>query len=411
MSFRHLALVLAVVSLSACDTVRSDAQPDPTPIELSPLAAEMVSQSTAFGLSLFAETVASRDDNVLLSPLSASIALTMLLNGTDGATYDQIHAMLGYRADQDLDAVNEAYRSLRTQLLASDPEVKLALANAVFTHSRYTAGAPFKETYLSGVTTAFDALVQDLDFEAPSTLDAVNNWASDHTNGRVPKVLDEISPDLVLLFLNAVYFDGAWTTPFDPARTRDAGFVLASGTAVQVPTMMGKVQGMLAEGDGYRAAELPYGRGGFSMVVMVPEGSLSDFALDLRAGLWGDVTTRLGAAGDPAEVLVQLPRFSFESEAMLNDQFQALGMTDAFDAAVADLTRMHDDPRLRVSFVKQNAFIAVDERGTEAAAVTTGGVEAVSLGPHLFANRPFVFAIRERTSGTLLFLGQVADPR
>lgn len=411
MLLRASALLLALVAFAACDASRSDTQTGPTVIELSPLAAQVVGQSTAFGLDLFAQTVAGRDDNVMLSPLSASAALTMLLNGTDSETYAQIHTMLGYRDDQDLGAINQAYQSLSRQLLAADPDVKLALANAVFTNSRYTASAPFKATYLSTLTESFGALAQNLDFQAPATLDAINGWASDHTNGRVPKVLEEIDPDLVLLLMNALYFDGAWSTPFDIQATRDADFALADGSTVQVPTMTGTVPALVVGGDGYRAAELPYGRGNFSMVVMVPDGPLAAFAERLRDGLWNDLTARLGAAGDPAEVLIHLPTFTFESDELLNDHLKALGMTDAFHADTADLTPMHDDPRLQVSFVKQNTFIAVDERGTEAAAVTTIGVGAVSLGPHLFADKPFVFAIRERTSGTLLFLGQVADPR
>ena len=407
----HLALLLTLSALSACDTMRSEAQADPTPLDLSPLAAELIGQNTDFGLGLFAETAAQQSDNVMLSPLSASIMLTMLLNGTDGDTYAQIHEMLGYAEDQDLDAVNEAYRSLRTQLLAADPAVDLALANAVFTDSRFTAGVPFKAPFLSRMTKAFDALVQNLDFAAPSTLEAVNGWASDHTNGRVPKVLDEIDPDLVMLLMNAVYFNGEWSTRFDPARTADADFKLADGTTVQVPTMTGEVRGLAVTGEGYQAAEIPYGRGNFSMVVVVPDAPLAAFAGELRDGVWADVTRQLAEAGDWGEVLVRLPRFEFSSDELLNDPLQALGMTDAFTAGRADLTRMHDDPRLEVSFVKQNTFVAVDERGTEAAAVTTGGIRAVSLGPHLFTDRPFVFAIRERTSGALLFLGQVADPR
>ncbi len=402
-------LLLVLFALAACDTARPSAQTDPTPLDLSPLAVELIEQNTDFGLGLFAETGA--EGNVMLSPLSASILLTMLLNGTDGETYAQIHEMLGYADGQDLDAVNEAYQSLRTQLLAADPAVDLALANAVFTDARFTAGVPFKVPFLSRMTTAFDALVQDLDFAAPSTLDAVNGWASENTNGRVPKVLDEIDPDLMMLLMNAVYFNGEWSTRFDPARTADAGFELADGTTVQVPMMTGEVRGRAVLGDGYHAAELPYGRGNFSMVAIVPRAPLAELAGRLRDGLWDEVTRQFDAAGDGVEVSVRLPRFEFSSDELLNDQLQALGMTDAFDAGRADLTRMHDDPRLEVSFVKQNTFVSVDERGTEAAAVTTGGVRAVSLGPHLFADRPFVFAIRERTSGALLFIGQVADPR
>ena len=406
----RLAALLVVLAVAACDTSRSHVPVSPTPIDLTPLATQLIGQSTAFGLDLFAETAAGRDDNLMLSPLSASIALTMLLNGADGATYDQIRAVLGYDADQDLDAVNRAYQSLRNQLLAADPSVRLAIANAAFADAGFVAGQPFAPPFRSAMESTFDARIQTLDFHTPSTLDRVNGWAREATAGRVPSVLTEISPDLVLLLLNAVSFDGDWATPFDRAATRDGAFQLADGTTVEVPTLTGTVPGLTVSGDGYQAAELPYGRGNFSMVVMVPDGPLGDFVPRLRDGAWAEVRTTLDAAGGWSDILVHLPRFSFSTDQLLNAPLQALGMTDAFSSA-ADLSRMHADPRLYVKFVKQTTFVAVDEDGTEAAAVTTAGVGVVSLGPHLFADRPFVFAIRERTTGTLLFLGQVTDPR
>ena len=410
----RLSLVLALaLTLPAvgCDSQGTDARSsDPVPIELSPVGEALVQNSNAFGVGLFARTVAEDDGNLMLSPLSASVALTMLLNGTDGDTYTQIRDMLGYAEIQDLDAINAAYQSLRTQLLAADPEVQFTLANAVFYDSVYNSGAPFKAPFLTALQTSFDATSEGLPFGDPAALDVINGWASENTNGRVPRVLDEISQDLVLILMNALYFKGSWTTEFEASDTQDADFRRADGSTVRVPTMTGKIPSRLAHGDGYTAIEMPYGRQNFSFVALLPdEGSLSDFAARLDAGLWTDAVTRLGALPDGSGVTVRLPRFSFSTDQMLNKQLQALGMTDAFSRA-ADLSRMSDDPRLQVSFVKQNTFVDVNEEGTEAAAVTTVGVEATSAGPAFVADRPFVFAIRERTSGTLLFIGQVADP-
>jgi serpin B len=401
-----LALVLAL-SVAGCDATDTDGPPpSPKAIPLSSLGHALVGQSNAFGVELFAEVAAEERGNLMLSPLSASIALTMLLNGADGDTFTQIRDALGYAPEQDLGAINETYRALREALLAADPSVQLALANAAF----YDGSHGFKAPFLEALRGAFDARVEPLNFQNPASVDVVNRWANDHTNGRIPRVLEELDPDLVLLLMNALYFKGDWSTPFNPARTQPGPFRRADGTDVQVPIMEGKVQALSVRGEGYEALEMPYGRRNFSMVILLPEDPLSEFVPRLNGALWADVSARLGSRDEWTDVLVRLPRFSFSYERMLNESLRALGIRDAFVPRVADLSRMSDDPRLYVDFVQQNTYVEVNEEGTEAAAVTTVGVMPASLGPHFFVDRPFLFAIRERTTNTLLFIGQVTNP-
>ena len=401
----RLALfALLALALASCDTAGADAPTEPVTIDVTPEARALIGQSNDFGLRLFAEVAG--DENLMLSPLSASVALTMLLNGSDGATYDQIHEMLGYAPDQDLPQINASYQSLRTQLLAADPQVQFALANAVFYRDDF--GPNIQTPFLDAMRASFDAETAGLDFASPSALDVINGWASDNTNGKIPKVLDRLDPDLVMLLMNALYFKGTWTTEFDEAATAPAAFTLADGSTVQVPTMSGEVEARRAQGEGYRAIELPYGRRNFSMVVLVPDGPLGE-ATDELATLWADASRQLDGSDTWAPVPVRMPRFTFETDELLNEPLQTLGMVDAFDGR-ADLSRIA--PGLNVSFVKQNTFIDVNEEGTEAAAVTTIGIAVESSGPAPFVvDRPFVFALRERTTGTLLFIGQVADPR
>ena len=415
------ALVLLLAALLAgCDILGSDSgEPEPKTITLSAETRTAVRQSNAFGVSLYARVAADEPGNLMLSPLSASIALTMLLNGSDGNTYTQIRDMLGYAPGQDLAAINAGYQSLRTQLLAADPEVRFSLANAVFHSERFVFKAPF----LTTLETAFDARVQGLNFADPASAGIVNQWASDNTNGRIPRVVeDEIPANTVMFLMNALYFKGDWSEPFDVAVTAPRAFRLAGGETVQVPTMTGSVPARTVRGDGYTALELPYGRRNFSMVVLMPDSlprpgrSLAGFAAQLDAGLWTDATTRLdanvwtsapaGAQGEWPLTTVSLPRFSFSYQKELSDQLQALGMVDAFGAA--NLSRMSDGG-LSVTGVQQNTFVAVNEEGTEAAAVTNVTIGVSSL-PGFSADRPFVFAIRERTTNTLVFIGQVANP-
>ena len=405
---RLALLALLGLALASCDAAGADAPTEPVTIDISPEARALIGQSNDFGLRLFAETAG--EGNLMLSPLSASVALTMLLNGADGATYDQIHTMLGYAPGQDLPAINASYQSLRSQLLAADPQVQFTLANAVF--YRDTFGPAIQAPFLDAMRTAFDARVGALDFGSPSALEAINGWASASTNGKIPEVLDEISPELVMLLMNALYFKGSWSTEFDEAQTATGAFELAGGTTVDVPMMSGMVEARLASGEGWRAAELPYGRRNFSFVAIVPDAPLGDAVGELAAGLWADVARQLdgptGEAETWTEAEVRMPRFTFETDAGLNEPLQTLGMVDAFDGR-ADLSRIA--PGLKVDFVKQNTFVDVNEEGTEAAAVTTIGIDLTSAGPSFAADRPFVFAIRERTTDTLLFIGQVADPR
>ncbi len=409
------AFLLLLAPLMGCDLAGDDAPADPTPITLSPLAKDLVAQGNDFGMDLFAEVAAEDSDNLMLSPLSASVALSMLLNGADGDTFAQIRDMLGLAPEADLDAINAAYADLREQLLGADPEVQFTLANAMFHNSRITDGFPLEAPFLTALRGPFDARVDGLDFLAPEALETINGWAADKTNDRVESVLEELNPRLVLLLMNALYFKGDWSTPFEDENTRAATFTLASGETVQAPTMHGAPQALLVSGDGYTAVELPYGRRNFSMVLLTPEagtpeaGSLAAFAAALRGGLWRDATTALDAQEAFYKVDVALPRFSFETDKTLNSTLEALGMRDAF-GPLANLSRIQAQLPLVVSFVKQNTFVEVNEEGTEAAAVTTIGVGLTSVGPQFIADRPFVFAIRERTTNTLLFVGQVANP-
>jgi serpin B len=408
-SLRTLAVLLILLVGAGCDA-NEEALRDPAPLDLSPAARTFVGHSNGFGAELFARAAAGEDGNVMLSPLSASVALTMLLNGTDGDTYAQIRDALGYPAALDLAAINASARSLRSQLLGVDPSVQLALANAVFYDQDYGAAFPLKPAFLAAMRDDFDAPPQALDFSAPVALSTINGWASDNTRGRVPRVLDEIDPDLVMVLMNALYFKGDWTTPFRESATAQEPFTLAGGATVDVPMMSGEVQARLAAGDGYTALELPYGRRNFSMVVVMPEAPLADFVPTLDGDRWGAIAGALGDADEWHRTLVSLPRFRFSTDRSLNAALQSLGITDAFQPGVANFTRLGDDPRLVLSFVKQNTFVETNERGTEAAAVTTGGMVVTSMPQMVVVDRPFVFVIRERTSGALLFIGQVANP-
>jgi serpin B len=159
----------------------------------------------------------------------------------------------------------------------------------------------------------------------------------------------------------------------------------------------------------YSALEMPYGRKNFSMVLIVPNNNLSDFYQSFDINTWNEITSTFDQMNSWNETMVQLPKFKFDYEKKLNDQLIAMGMVDAFSPMAADLSGI-SDADIFVSFVKQNTFVEVNEEGTEAAAVTTIGIELTSVGPYFVVDKPFIFAIRERTTNTLLFIGGVTNP-
>jgi serpin B len=399
-------LISFVILLLLVSCKKDDPQPaiqDPVTIELPDKASGIIQNSNAFGLNLFREVSAVEDNNLMLSPLSASVALTMALNGADGQTFDQMYQMLGYEG-LTIEEVNQVYLSLTEQLLAADPKVELALANALW----YRLDFNVKQSYLETMSKVFNSHIEGLDFADPSALDVMNKWASDNTNGKIPKVLDEISWQAVMFLMNALYFKGDWTWQFDPDKTSDGDFLMENGSSVTVPVMSGKLPVKVYSGNDYTAAELFYGRQNFSMIFIVPQGTVGDFIEGWGGDDYLELTAALDDISEPTEKDVFIPRFKFDFEKELNDQLKALGMTDAFDPDLADFLGISDTD-IFISFVKQNTFIEVNEEGTEAAAVTTIGFEFTSID--MFAvDRPFVFAIRERTTNTLLFIGKVLDP-
>lgn len=408
-SLVSVALILVLTCLWSCK--KDDPKPNLTPkdIVLTAKSAQVISNSNTFGIDLFTRTAAAESQNLMLSPLSASTALTMLLNGCGGNTYTQLKSTLNYPEDMTIEEVNEAYKSLVSQLLIADSKVELALANAIF----YRNGFAVKSPFLSTMSTDFEATVRGLDFDAPSALTTINKWASDNTFEKIPKVLNEISGNAVMFLMNALYFKGDWSYQFDKDLTTLKPFNLDNGSSVNVSTMTGEVGARLAYGNSYRAIELPYGRTNFTMVIVVPENTLAEFYQSFSGSVWNSITTALDANTSFGKVDVFMPRFEFSYEKILNDQLKSMGMTDAFDEVLADLSGIAD-ASIFVSFVKQNTFVEVNEEGTEAAAVTTIGVNftSVPLDPPPFViDKPFVFAIRERTTNTLMFIGQVADPR
>lgn len=396
------AAMFAAGCSNALDPV--DAGPiDSLPRSLSASEQALIEYSNAFGLELL-RTVVGEDDrpNVVLSPLSASMALGMTLNGARTGTFDAMRSTVGFD-DLSQDEINAAYRDLIDLLEDLDPNVRFAIANAVWANEDIT----FREAFFQAVRESFDAEAASRSFADPATLDEINAWVADRTEGLIDEILGTLDPELAMLLVNAIYFEGAWTTRFDPEETAPADFTREDGSTVRVPMMrMTDAEVALGGGAGFQVAELPYGGGAFAMTLVLPQGDARDFVAGLTPVRWAEV---LGTLGEPREIdLLSLPRLRLTWDGYLNDALRAMGMEVAFTGG-ADFSGMTEDVGLCLDFVRQKTFLEVDEAGTRAAAVTAVGVGVTSFTGFV-ADRPFVLAIRERLSGTILFAGLVGDP-
>ena len=343
-------------------------------------------------------------DNVFLSPLSASMALGMTLNGAAGATADEMRRTLGF-GDTPQATVNEGYQGLIGLLKSLDTRTDIRIANAIFPRREF----PFEPAFLETGKQYFGAEIRPLDFAAPSSVKTINDWVSGATNAKIPTIIDEIDPNDVMFLINAVYFKGTWRSRFDPKQTTSTTFHAIGGREQPMRLMYQRSKLPYFETADYQAVDLQYGNSAFTMTVLLPKPGKDVNALvaGLSDASWADLAGRF----HDSEVDLSLPKLKLEYERTLNDDLQALGMRLAFTAAdftPMSSTRGHD---LVISSVKQKAFVDIYEEGTEAAAATVVTIEVTSMPQTsvMRIDRPFVFAIRERFSGTILFVGKIVE--
>jgi len=405
-----LSALLLITSLAAC----SDSPTRPGPrLELRQLTEQetlLVSADNLFGLKLFrAVSEVEEDENVILSPLSVAMALGMTLNGAAGETRVGMETALELSGLTE-EEINTSYSSLIDLLTAADPKVTFQIANSIWYRDSYPIAPDFVEVN----ETYFDAVVRALDFSAADAADIINAWVSEKTNDRIEEIVDSPIDPLTMMFLiNAIYFNGDWLTRFDADDTEDRPFYLTDGTEITVPTMSVEDVSLTCDSSpGLSAVDLAYGDSLFSMtIVLPPVGTHPDsFIAGFDRAQWEQIVS--GFRSEEFGRLL-LPKFELQYEITLNDILIDLGMDDAFDETRADFSRMHASglPDLFISEVKHKTWLRVDEKGSEAAAATSVQMDYRSIPETFAVNRPFIFLIRERSSGTILFIGKVMDPR
>ncbi len=380
------------------------------PRSLSAVERSLIQAGNDFAFRFLAQVHGEAPDvGLFLSPLSASMALGMTLNGAAGGTFDEMRSMLGFGA-LTLEQITQGYRDLIDLLEGLDGKVELGVGNSIW----YRRGLEVRADFLQRTQASFDAEVRSLDFSDPASVGIINGWVKRETREKITEIIKApIDPATVIFLINAIYFNGKWTYRFERARTVDAPFHGVGGTVGTVPLMEVKGSFLYAENSRYQAVDLPYGGQAFAMTVVLPResSSVKEVVASLDPGSW----SALVEGFEEREGTVRLPRFRMEWEKVLNQTLAALGMVQAFQPGVADFRGISSpgggNPGLFVSLVKQKAYVDVNEEGTEAAAVTVVVIDRFSGGSFdLRADRPFLFFIRERLSGTILFAGIFQGP-
>ena len=374
----------------------------------------LIKANTRFGFNIFKELILEdKDENIFISPLSILLALAMTYNGAVGDTNLAMAEALQFKGF-DLEELNTGFNDLLVSIKNADSDIDLAIANSIW----YMLGDEIKEDFIERNKKYFDSEVNEINFYAPGAVDTINGWIEEATKGKIDKMISEIEipEDVVMYLINAIYFKGNWTYPFDENLTSDDDFYLSDGTTKKVPMMSREENFGYYKGDNFSGIKLPYGQEKMSMYIILPD---EDVSIDtIIESLNEDKWSKIKESFYDSKVHLVMPRYKMEyGVKILNDVLINLGMGIAFDAGPADFSGIFyrepgDSPW--ISRVLHKAVIEVNEKGSEAAAATV--VEIVeSAMPveeivEFVVNKPFFFVIADDRTGSILFMGKVVEP-
>ena len=366
-------------------------------ISLTDEERQLVQSNNDFAFRLMRET--RKEDNLILSPLSITYALGMLNNGAAGQTQQEINEVLGF-GKAGADAINQFCLKMLTESGTLDEETKVNIANTIFVNSG--RGYQLQPKFVEQADKWYNAQPDSRDFADGKTMDVINQWASDHTEGMIKQVLDDetFDPTAISYLLNAIYFKGAWMTKFDPELTREEPF----NGGREVPMMHNKSEFLYSESDDYQSIRLPYGNGAYLMTVYLPHKDKT--IADVLSQLDGK-SFLSGGKSRSCVVDLKLPRFETDTNVDLKPIMSALGMPSAFSPMLAEFPYFCNVDNY-IGLMLQVAKIKLDEEGTEAAAVTVIGERTTAVPDYaeFYATRPFLYIISEQSTGAIFFIGQ-----
>jgi len=374
----------------------------------------LVSGNDEFAFDLYSR-LSEGDGNLFLSPYSISLALAMTYAGARGQMEQQMADVLGFTLSQD--QLHAAFNALQQELesrsqqaeVKEDQRFRLNIVNAIWGQDGYQ----FLPAYLDTLAQEYGAGLRVLDFAKspePSRI-TINDWVSEQTEERIKDLIPAgaIDPLTRLVLTNAIYFNASWQTHFEESATADGTFTLLDGLQVTAQMMNEQENFLYAQGDDYQAIALPYVGGDLDMLIILPnEGQFEQFQQQMDAQQFASIAESLSYT----EVALSMPKFKFDAEFSLGATLKAMGMPLAFSDQ-ADFSGMSDAKDLYISDVVHKAFVSVDESGTEAAAATAVIMKAMAMPLEpikMSVDHPFIFAIRDNPTGSILFLGRVTSP-
>jgi serpin B len=404
---RLLSFVVLPLFLFSCKKDQVEQVPlEPVKIDLTSDQITLIDSGNSFAFDLFRKTAqdADKSENIIISPLSISVALSMTMNGADGATRDAMAEALRANGLSSED-INSSYKKLTETLLSVDKRVLINIANSVWIEQRF----PVKKQFTDILTQYYNADTKSFNVEDPGAPADMNNWIEDKTNGLIKDMIESLDPQSAMLLINAIYFKGKWNSQFEKSKTINMPFHKQVGVVADVPMMKQKNEFKSYKGDGFMLGEFPYGQGNYVMDVILPDNidGVDDIIQSTDNVSFNSIINHL----HQSEIDLSFPKFKYGYKKQLNNILSDMGMGVAF-TEFADFSKI-SDLALMIGFVLHQAFIETNEEGTEAAAATVVGMYATSLPAdpiEMNIDHPFFYIIRETTTNTILFMGKVADP-
>ena len=390
----------------SCNKAADEILPvDPVKIDLTADQVSLIESENSFAFDIFKKVMDNSgvSENVIISPLSISYALSMTLNGASGTTRDAMLEALRVNGITP-EIINNSYKSLSEALLTVDKRILISIANSVWTENNFVVKKPFTDI----LTGFYNAESKSFAITDPTAPTEINSWIENKTNGLIKKMIDKLDDNTVMLLINAIYFKGKWKSPFDVENTVQKSFYKPGGVTSEIPMMKQTANFKIFTGDKFVLAEFPYGQGNFVMDVILPDeqNGVNSILQSINSNCYKVWLNQLRET----KTDLAFPRFKYGYKRQLKDILKTMGMGIAFTDQ-ADFSNISDQ-NLLINDVTHQAFIETNEEGTEAAAATVVGfgTTAMPLTFTLNIDHSFLYIIRETTTNSILFMGKVSDP-
>lgn len=366
-------------------------------------------KSNSFGFELFKKlnTKKEANRNVVISPLSTAMVLGMAYNGVEGETKEKFSEVLGWK-DFSVNELNGYNNRLIDHLHQQSENIRMNISNSVWFDKKMN----IKESFLKRNRESFNTFTSSIDTEDRSAVSIINQWVAESTDGNISEVIDNISSQDMIYILNATYFKGNWKNDFNESKTKESLFFLEDGATEPISMMWQKTDLNYYNGEGFQFVELPYEDESYCMYILLPDSNkkVDETIENLNYSSWHFYKEKLSKKRN---INFGMPRFHCEHAIKMKDLLGGMGLGKLFVRDKTDLSGI-TERKVAISEMMHKAAVDVDEKGTEASAATSLAISFTTLvedNPfNLIVNRPFVFAIEEKKSNTLLFIGKVTNP-